>query len=134
MSKKNAIIILIAIIVILLLVIAFLLGKNSNNNNINHGVGKAGISFEEFKKIKNGDSENTVFSIIDPDDLLDDEDTYNKVVIETSKSQNNLIYTFTMRYMGENEGYAEITYTADYSNGELYVIPTVTSKNNFNLK
>lgn len=133
-GKQKFNIIFIVIIIILLLIIAFLLGKSSTFSSSKLGVGKAGISLEEFQKIDYGDSEMDVYKIIDPDDLLDEDDTYNKVVSEISKTKNEHIYTYTQKYMGEKNGYAEITYTADYSNGEFFVIPTVTNKINHDLK
>lgn len=134
MNKKSNIIVIV-IIVILLLIIAFLLGKSSNNSiNNNQGVGSAGISLQEFQDINYGDSETTVYKIIDPNNLLNDDNTYDKTISEISKTNTNHVYTYTQKILGEKCGYAEITYTADYSNGDLFVLPTVTSKESYNLK
>lgn len=133
-KKKNSNTFFIIIIIILLLIISFLIGKNYNPSSSQSGVGKAGISIEEFNQINNGISEFKVNDLIDPDGLLDDDDTYDKVVSDVSETKKDHVYTYTRKYMGENGGYAEITYTADYSNGDLFVLPTVTNKVNYNLK
>lgn len=130
---KKLLYLFIIIIVILLLVIAYLLG-NKNTTYQNNSVGKAGISIEEFNQITNGMSESTVYDIIDLDGLLDDDTLYDKCVQKVSDTKDEHVYTYTYRYQGEISGYAEITYTADYSNNDLFVMPTVSSKQNFNLK
>lgn len=134
MEKKYKMLILFLSIITLLLLIIILLLVNNNTNLQNTGIGKAGISLEEFNRITNGISELTVYDIIDPDSLLDDDVLYEKCVQKISDEKNNHIYTYTYRYQGEKSGYAEITYTADYSNGDLFVTPIVTSKKNYNLK
>lgn len=121
------------IIIILLVILIIIVFKNFNDRKT-IGVGEAGISVEEFNQITNGMSNFEVNDIIDPNSLLDDDETYNKCVQEISNTENNHIYSYTMRYQGENAGYAEITFTADYSNGDIFVMPTVSGKINYNLK
>lgn len=120
---------LIVVLVISMIVIAMLLIKKESN-----GVGSAGISLEEFNQIELGMGQSKVQSIIDSEDEWDDDNVYDRCCEETNKSEEGSVYRYTYKYIGENEGYAEITYEADYSNGDLFVLPTVVSKENFNLK
>lgn len=98
------------------------------------GVGSAGISLKEFQEIELGMSQSTVQSIIDSEDKWDNDEVYEKCCQEINKSKDGSIYQYTYKYIGEKEGYAEITYEADYSNGDLFVLPVVTSKKQINLK
>lgn len=91
------------------------------------GVGENGISKQEFEKIELGMSESSVTKIISPNDL-------EAVEKELEKSKENSIYTYKYKYYGEKRGYVIITYEADYSNGDLFVLPKVTKKEKFNLK
>lgn len=131
MKNKNLLITLIIGFAIIFLVVIFF-NKNKQNDILK--CGPAGISYEEFEKIKTGDSQFKVDSIIDEDDLWYDDEIYNKCVIEISKDNQNHIYNYTYKYIGKNGGYALITYTADYSNGDLFVLPIVSKKEQFNLK
>lgn len=98
------------------------------------GVGTAGISKEEFSKIEIGMSQTTVNSIIDNYDEWNDNETYKECCQEINKSNENHIYKYTYKYLGENGGYVIITYEADYSSGNSFVLPTVSKKEQFNLK
>ncbi len=120
---------LIIVLVISAIVISLILIKKGNN-----GVGSAGISLEEFNQIELGMSQSKVQSIIDSEDKWDNDDIYDKCCQEISKSKEESIYKYTYKYLGENGGYAEITYKADYSNGDIFVLPTVSDKQQFNLK
>lgn len=118
----------IVLIAVLLLIVISLFRKKYI------GVGSAGISLEEFEKIELGMSQSTVQSIIDPEDKWDDDEVYEKCCQEINKSKEDSIYQYTYKYIGENDGYAEIMYEADYSNGDLFVLPVVSSKKQFDLK
>ncbi len=120
---------LIIVLVISAIVISIILIKKEN-----HGVGSAGISLEEFEEIELGMSQSKVQSIIDSEDEWDDDDVYDKCCEEISKNKNESVYSYTYKYLGESGGYAEITYKADYSNGDMFVLPTVSDKQQFNLK
>ena len=93
----------------------------------NSGVGENGISREEFEKIELGMSQNSVTKIISPDD-------FETIKEEVEKKEENHIYRYAYKYYGEKGGYAIITYEADYSNGDMFVLPEVTKKEQFNLK
>ena len=127
--KKNILIAAIVIAIIIVLAIIFI---NKPNNDLKCGT--AGINYKEFERISIGDSNFKVDSIIDEDDEWYDDAIYNKCVIEVSNNNQNHIYNYTYEYIGENGGYALITYTADYSNGTFYVTPTVSKKEQVNLK
>ena len=129
MKKETKKAIIIGISVLVFLVIVFISQEKKNQQ-----CGEAGISLEEFEKIQIGDSNFDVDSIIDSDDKWRDDNTYKKCVQEFSKEEDDHIYHYTYKYIGENEGYALVTYTADYSNGDLFVLPTVSKKEQFNLK
>ena len=94
----------------------------------------AGISLEEFDKIKFGMGQTIVTSIIDSEDKWDDEKIYKKYCEEIESSNENHVYKYIYKYWGEKGGYAIITYEADYSKGDLFVLPTVTKKEQFDLK
>ncbi len=126
-NEKKAIIIGISAFVFLIVVFVSQEEKNKK-------CGTAGISLEEFEKIQIGDSNFDVNPIIDPDDKWHDDNTYEKCVQEFSREEDDHIYHYTYKYIGENGGYALVTYTADYSNGDLFVLPTVSKKEQFNLK
>lgn len=95
--------------------------------NTKKGVGENGISKEEFEAIELGMSQNSVIKIISPNNL----ETVNE---EIEKSSNNSVYIYKYKYFGEKSGYAIITFKADYSKGDLFVLPEVTQKEQFNLK
>lgn len=95
--------------------------------NTEKGVGENGISKQEFEKIQLGMSQNSVIKIISPNDL----ETINE---EIEKNNINSVYTYKYKYYGEKSGYAIITYEADYSKGDLFVLPKVTKKEEYNLK
>lgn len=120
------IVIIVATIVIITIVLTGL--KKGN------GVGTAGISKEEFSKIEIGMSQTTVNSIIDNYDEWNDDETYKECCQEINKSNENHVYKYTYKYLGEKGGYAIITYEADYSSGDLFVLPTVSKKEQFNLQ
>lgn len=103
-------------------------------NITNKSVGSAGISLEEFDRIELGMSQFTVNSIIDELDEWNDNSIYEKCCQEISKKNENSIYQYTYKYLGENSGYVIITYTADYTKGDLFVLPTVSNIEKFNLK
>lgn len=120
-------------VIIVLVIIAIIVSIVSIKKE-NHGVGSAGISLEEFEEIELGMSQSKVQSIIDSEDKWDDDDIYDKCCQEINKSKKDSIYQYTYKYIGEKNGYAEITYEADYSNGDLFVLPVVSNKEQFNLK
>lgn len=114
----------------------FVIGLTITINKIkSQGVGTAGISKEEFDKIKIGSTTMWEISkIIAPNKEWNDNDIYNKVVTEIEDSQKNYIYTHVYKYLGENGGYALVTFEADYSNGYFYNDFIVTKKENFDIK
>lgn len=119
------------LLILIVLIIAILYFYYSS---VNKGVGSAGISLEEFKKIELGMGETTVSKIVDTNDEWFDDDVYEKCCKEINKSKENHIYRYTYKYIGEKSGYALITFEADYSNGELFVLPIVSKKEQHNLK
>ena len=127
-NKKTLTVILIFTLIIFLIVGIFVILNNKEK------IGSAGISLAEFEEIDIGMSQNTVDSIIDQKDEWDDDEVYEKCCQEISRSEDNHIYKYEYKYLGENGGYAKITFEADYSNGDLFVLPTVSNKENFNLK
>lgn len=120
---------LVIVLILALIILAVILLNSSNN-----GVGTAGISSEEFKEIDLGMSNSTVNKIIDKYDEWDNDTIYNKCCEEINKSNENSIYTYSYKYYGEKSGYAIITFEADYSKGDLFVLPSVVKKESFNLK
>lgn len=123
------------IISITIIVLSFIFVFNKENISSNsESIGSAGINKEEFNKIELGMSQTTVTKIIDVDNLWINDDIYNTVVNEISKSSENHIYKYTYKYLGETSGYAMVTYTADYSNGDIFVLPTVSEKQDYDLK
>ena len=72
-------------------------------------------------------SQNSVTKIISPDD-------FETIKEEVEKKEENHIYRYVYKYYGEKGGYAIITYEADYSNGDMFVLPEVTKKEQFDLK
>lgn len=117
------------IIFILVFIIATILIRNKSN-----GVGSAGINQDEFNEIQLGMSQFEVHGIIDKLDEWNDDEIYEKCCEEISKSQKDHIYTYEYKYYGEKEGYALITYEADYSDGVYFKMPEVVKKEKFNLK
>ncbi len=118
-------------IVVVVITIAILIKLTINKSD---GVGTAGISLQEFEEINLGMSNLTVNKIIDKLDEWNDNNIYNKCCKEISKSSQNSVYTYSYKYYGEKGGYAIITFEADYSRGDLFVLPSVVKKENFNLK
>lgn len=116
-----------------ILIIYIFLAISGCKNNYT-GCNSAGISQSEFNNISIGDSQFKISSIIDQNDDWENDDIYDKCVIEISNEKNNRVYSYTYKYLGEKRGYALITYTADYSNGDLFVLPTVSKKEQFNIK
>ncbi len=72
-------------------------------------------------------------SIIDEYDEWNDDAVYEKCCEEIEKCEDNHIYKYTYKYYGESGGYATITYEADYSKGESFVMPTVSKKDSVDL-
>lgn len=130
---KNYKIFLFIAIIIIISIIAILLFLPKNNSN--DGIGDAGISLEEFKKISSGMTQSEVEKIIDSNNLWNDDDVYSKACIKLEENKNNSIYTYKYKYIGDKSGYAIVTYKVDYSNG-FYGLeyPVVTDIQNFNLK
>lgn len=127
---------IIALIILLIVVMSiFRKGfKDGFNEALNKGVGSAGISKEEFEEIQIGMSQLDINSIIDKQDEWDDDSVYEKCCKEIKKTSENHIYTYQYKYLGEQGGYAIITYTADYSKGDSFVQPTVIDKKEVGLK
>lgn len=120
----------ILIIVILLIIASILFIKNNDK-----GVGTAGISKEEFEKIKIGETTNYELNdIIDKNNEWNDDEVYNKCVEQIEESKVDKKYTYIYKYLGENGGYAIITLQADYSNEYFYNDVIVIKKEKFNLK
>lgn len=103
-------------------------------NNQETGCNEAGISMNEFNTINLGDSEFKVNDIVDAYGYLNDDKTYAKCVQEVSRTSKNNVHEYTYKYLGENTGYALITFTADYSEDNLFQLPTVSKKEQFNLQ
>ena len=120
----------IAICVFILMITLILITKP----NEKQGAGTAGISKEEFEKIKIGMTQFEVNSIIDKLDEWDNDEIYEKCVEKIEESKEEKKYTYTYKYYGEKGGYAIITLQADYSNGYLYNDVLVIKKEAFNLK
>jgi len=116
------------IILVIVVIIVIIFKTNSE------GVGTAGISIEEYEEIALGMSNFKVNEIIDKLDEWHNDDVYNKCCEEISNSKNNHIYTYSYKYYGEKKGYAIITFEADYSKGDLFVLPSVVKKEKFDLK
>ena len=110
------------IIILILLIIFFIFFKN-----INSGAGKEGISKEEFEQVELGMSQNDVAKIVSSDNM-------EPVNEEIEKSSENHIYKYVYKYYGEKKGYAIITYEADYSNGDIFVLPVVVQKEQIDLE
>lgn len=121
-NKNRYFYLFILVIICIVLAVFFIYIKNTNSK-----VGKNGISKEEFEKIELGMSQNSVAKIVSPDD-------FEPVKEELEKSKENHIYRYTYKYYGENNGYAIITYEADYSKGDMFVLPEVSKKEQFDLK
>jgi Sec-independent protein translocase protein TatA len=131
MKNKNIIIFLILLIILVIFCIIFLVLFN----NKSEGIGRAGISLEEFKRISNGMTQSEVENIIDSDDLWDDDNVYAKACIKLKESKNNSIYKYEYKYLGDKSGYAIVTYEVDYSNGfNGLKYPIVVELQNYDLK
>ena len=100
----------------------------------NDGIGSSGISKKEFKEIELGMSQSKVHGIIDKLNEWNEDEVYEKACEEIEKNQENSKYTYRYKYYGDKSGYAIITYEADYSKGDLFVLPEVVKKEQFNLK
>lgn len=100
----------------------------------NDGIGSSGISKREFKEIELGMSQSKVHGIIDKLNEWNEDEVYEKACEEIEKNQENSKYTYRYKYYGDKSGYAIITYEADYSKGDLFVLPEVVKKEQFNLK
>lgn len=120
---------LIVIIIIAIAIFAFLKIKNKNE-----GIGTAGINKKEFNKIEIGMSQFEVEKIIDELDEWNNDEIYEKCCQEISSTAKNHVYEYKYKYLGENGGYVIITYEADYSKESLFVLPTVSKKEQYNLK
>lgn len=119
---------------VLLSLIVLVIGIILITTNRTTGVGSAGISSSEFEEIEFGMSNFTVNKIIDKNNEWENDEIYSKCCEELSKSNKEHIYQYVYKYYGEDGGYAIITYEADYSEGDLFVLPEVTRKEQFNLK
>lgn len=114
--------------IIIVLVIFLIINKKES-------IGTAGISKEEFDEINLGMTQFEVNSIIDKLNEWDDDEVYNRCCQEISSTNKDGIYIYVYKYLGENSGYAIITYEVDYSNGYYGLqYPTVTERENHNLK
>ena len=111
---KQRKIILLVFFIIIILSISLLVYFHTNRS---YGVGDAGISLEEYNKIKLGMTQLEVESIIDSNNLWDDEDVYSKSCIKMREDKNNSVYTYEYKYIGDKSGYVLITYEVDYSDG-----------------
>lgn len=119
------------IAIVIVIIGLFILYKNKK---VEYKCNDAGISYEEFQKIQTGDSQFAVNEIVDPNDKLDNNKTYENCIIEVSKENKNSVYNYTYKYIGEKGGYAILTFTADYSNGDSFVMPGISKKEQYNLK
>lgn len=119
------------IIVLSIIGIVIMLIATINNSK---GLGTAGINEKEFEEIQIGMTQSDVNKIIDKLDEWNNDNVYTKCCEEISKNKKDHIYEYVYKYYGEKEGYAMITYEADYSEGDLFVLPKVTKKEQFNLK
>lgn len=131
MKNKSIIIFLILLSILVVFCIIFLVLFN----NKSYGIGSAGISLEEFKKISNGMTQSEVENIIDSDDLWNDDNVYAQACIKLEENKNNSIYKYKYKYLGDKSGYAIITYEVDYSDG-FYGLkyPEVVELQNHDLK
>lgn len=117
-------------LILFIIIILLLLSKNKSN-----GIGTAGISIDEFKKIENGMDQFEVNSIIDELDEWNNDETYEKACQEISSEEKDSVYTYVYKYVGEKGGYALITYEVDYSDGAYGLkYPEVIKKEQVNLK
>lgn len=117
----------------LLLPLLILLGTCGCSNN-ELSCGDAGISIEEFNKIKIGDTQTTVDKVIDNNDNWNNDEIYNKCVEKISEKKDDKKYSYVYKYIGENGGYALITYTSDYKDFSYLKFPEVSKIEKFNLK
>ena len=98
MKNKSIIIFLILLSILVVFCIIFLVLFNNKSD----GIGSAGISLEEFKKINNGMTQSEVEKIIDSDDLWNDDNVYAQACIKLEENKNNSIYKYTYKYLGED--------------------------------
>ena len=114
---------------IILIIIAILLLNSSTK------IGTAGISIDEFNKIKNGMEQLEVNRIIDELDEWNNDAIYEKACQEISSETKDSVYTYVYKYIGEEQGYALITFQVNYSDGVSGLkYPEVVKKEQFNLK
>lgn len=76
------------------------------------GVGSGGISLKEYNKIQLGETNFGVEEIVAPNHEWDFE--YSKYVEQISTSTENHKYIVINKILGENGGYAIITYEKDF--------------------
>ena len=76
-----------------------------------------------------------VNAIIDKLDEWNTDEVYEKVCQEISNEKKDSVYTYTYKYIGEESGYALVTFEVDYSDG-LYGLkyPKVVKKEQVNLE
>lgn len=127
--KKRWFWLLILLVIIIIVIILFIIKSNSR------GIGTAGISKEEFEKIEFGMDQFEVNSIIDELEEWNNNEIYEKACYEISNERKDSVYTYVYKYIGEENGYALITFEVDYSNG-AYILkyPEVIKKEQFDLK
>ena len=122
-------------IIVLLIILVALFSILVKGEKENKGVGTAGISKDEFKEIKIGETTNFELNdIIDKDNEWKDDKVYEKCVEQIGESKEEHRHTYIYKYYGEKGGYAIITLQSDYSNGYFYNDVVVIKKENFNLK
>lgn len=98
------------------------------------GCNSSGINLTEYHQIKVGDNQSDVNNIIDPNNTWINDDVYIKCVKDFSKKTEEHKYYYTYKYLGENDGYALITYMVDYTDKISFSLPKVYSKEMYNLK
>ena len=96
------------------------------------GVGSGGISLKEYEKIQLGETNFGVEEIVAPNHEWDH--GYSKYVEEISKTTENHKYTVINKILGENSGYAIITYVMDYTKPAGFWNLEVVKKEQFDLK
>ena len=87
----------------------------------NQGAGPEGISLDEYNQIDIGMSQFEVNEIVGG--------SGEKI----GEQKEEHIYSYTYEFPGEKSGSATITFTADYSNGDFFVMPSVSAKEQHNL-
>lgn len=87
----------------------------------NQGVGPEGISLDEYNQIDIGMSQFEVNEIVGGGGE------------KIGEQKEEHIYSYTYEFPGEKSGSATITFTADYSDGDFFVMPSVSAKEQQNL-